>query len=115
LWLGIAPVACRRDHHTPQRQPAQSNEAILGLWIDEGQDYTLEVEFYDDHAFYYAYSDPGEHREGLGKWQREDDRFRLDVDSGMTYLARVSFPQPGQMTVETESAGTWEFVRPDQR
>jgi hypothetical protein len=110
-WLALAPASCRDDRRSPRPEPEPTNDPILGLWLDENQNYALEVEFYPDGEFYYAYSDPSEDRQGLGRWQRQDGRFRLEVDSGMTYVAEVTFEPTGKMTVQTETAGTWKFQR----
>lgn len=107
LALGSG-LACKDS--PPSESPRESSK-LLGLWEARNEDYTLEAEFYKDGTFYYFYSDPSELREGGGTWKKEQDQYVLEVDSGMIYLCEITFDDQGTMTIQTESAGTWEFQR----
>ncbi len=108
LLLACSGPGCQ--DRRPSESRSESND-LLGLWQAQNQDYTLEAEFYQDATFYYFYSDPSEDREGSGTWKREEEKYVLEVDSGMIYLCDITFDEEGDMTIETESAGTWEFKR----
>lgn len=107
ISLALSCSLCCSDDQ--DKAPRSEPHRLMGLWKAQNEDYTLEAEFYQDGTFYYFYSDDSEQREGSGAWKLEEGKYLLEVDSGMLYLCSVTFDEEGGMTIETESAGTWEF------